>query len=419
MLAGLLAICTATNLVGLNQYLSQFVRVGAVGGWTDAIFPLADYLWRNANGPVFASDWGMVDALVFLHEGKRVYGTAEEVLTAGPNDERARKILTWMLAQPGVLFVSHTPKNEFNEGNAERLRAVMRTMGYGGETEAVINDSNGRPIFEVIRFRSLTSAPATLIKLRTSDPRIALPTQIDERTALILSAGGVFGAYQAGVWSAICDSFTPDVIVGASIGSVNGWLIASRCPPEDIERFWLEAGELMRLRPRVPRRWCHGVFDFARVQARFKELCDAYRPAIPLYVALTQVRGLRPTLASGPSLGCAHLMASCAVPAAFDLQRIDGILYADGGLLAALPMWAVPQVGAARVVAVNAMPPAPFRRRGEITAPNTVLIQPDPPLGSYFAMLRYRRENIAGWIETGRRDGSRIKHSIRKCFARQ
>jgi hypothetical protein len=151
-LAALLAFCCAANLAGLNQYFSQFVRMGAVGGWTDAIFPLADYLWRNAKGPVFASDWGMVDALVLLHGGKRIYGTAEDVLQRDPNDERTREILTWMLSQPGVLFLTHTPKHEFNEGNAERLNAVMRTMGYEGRVQAVINDSNGRAIFEVVQF---------------------------------------------------------------------------------------------------------------------------------------------------------------------------------------------------------------------------------------------------------------------------
>jgi NTE family protein len=259
--------------------------------------------------------------------------------------------------------------------------------------------------------------------LRTFEPYTPLPdwnpTPQDERVALILSAGGVFGAYQAGVWSAIADSFTPDLIIGASIGSLNGWLIASGCPPAEIERFWLEAGDLMRLRPKFPRRWSSGVFDFRRVAARFAELCEQYRPAIPLFVALTEIRRLRPVLASGPSLGCAHLIASCAVPAAFDLQRIDGLLYGDGGLLRALPLWAAPLVGATRVVAINAMPPAPFRRSYSALPPNTSLIQPDPPLGSYFAMLRYRRDCIERWIETGRQDGLRLKHSIAKCFARQ
>ncbi len=43
--------------------------------------------------------------------------------------------------------------------------------------------------------------------------------------ALVLSAGGMFGAYQAGVWKALSRSFHPDLIVGASVGALNSWAI--------------------------------------------------------------------------------------------------------------------------------------------------------------------------------------------------
>ena len=41
-------------------------------------------------------------------------------------------------------------------------------------------------------------------------------------TALVLSAGGMYGAYQAGAWRVLAERFQPDLIVGASIGAVNG-----------------------------------------------------------------------------------------------------------------------------------------------------------------------------------------------------
>src|SRR6185436_480327 len=49
------------------------------------------------------------------------------------------------------------------------------------------------------------------------------------RTALVLSGGGMFGAYQAGVWAALHHSIQLDMVVGASIGCLNGWLIAGGC----------------------------------------------------------------------------------------------------------------------------------------------------------------------------------------------
>ncbi len=39
------------------------------------------------------------------------------------------------------------------------------------------------------------------------------------KTALVLSAGGMFGAYQAGAWGEISARFQPDLVVGASAGS--------------------------------------------------------------------------------------------------------------------------------------------------------------------------------------------------------
>ena len=58
-------------------------------------------------------------------------------------------------------------------------------------------------------------------------------------TALVLSGGGMFGAYQAGVWAALHDTIQLDMVVGASIGSLNGWLIAGGCSGETLEQNWL------------------------------------------------------------------------------------------------------------------------------------------------------------------------------------
>jgi NTE family protein len=57
--------------------------------------------------------------------------------------------------------------------------------------------------------------------------------------ALVLSAGGMYGSYQAGAWKALAGVFQPDLIVGASIGAVNGWAIAGGCAPDELIRRWL------------------------------------------------------------------------------------------------------------------------------------------------------------------------------------
>ena len=58
--------------------------------------------------------------------------------------------------------------------------------------------------------------------------------------ALVLSGGGMFGAWQAGAGSILADHFAPDLIVGASVGSLNGYLIASGVTPGQLREYWLE-----------------------------------------------------------------------------------------------------------------------------------------------------------------------------------
>ncbi|MBN1285369.1 MAG: patatin-like phospholipase family protein [Anaerolineae bacterium] len=68
---------------------------------------------------------------------------------------------------------------------------------------------------------------------------------------LILSGGGGRGAFHAGVYSYLMNehkprlsgerggAWEPDIIVGTSIGAVNGAAIAQGITPEALERFWL------------------------------------------------------------------------------------------------------------------------------------------------------------------------------------
>lgn len=253
------------------------------------------------------------------------------------------------------------------------------------------------------------------------------------RTALVLSAGGVFGAYQAGVWKALKDVLRPDLVVGASIGAVNGYLIASGCPPDELERLWLDAANVMALRPKLPRRWSDGIFDGAALRGRVDGLCRRYRPQVEFGVVATDLRNLRPRCFAGPEVGCGHLLASCAVLGAFDLQRLDGAWYTDGGLLGALPWWSAVELGATRIIAVNVLPrmPLPIRavvngfrrisrfRTGSAGGVEFVTIEPDSPLGPGWELLRYREPRVREWLERGFADALRFKHSIEECFERE
>ena len=47
------------------------------------------------------------------------------------------------------------------------------------------------------------------------------------KRAVVLSGGGAKGGYQIGVWKVLRQmGFTPDIVVGTSVGALNGALMA-------------------------------------------------------------------------------------------------------------------------------------------------------------------------------------------------
>src|SRR5262245_61644149 len=99
-------------------------------------------------------------------------------------------------------------------------------------------------------------------------------------TALVLSGGGLFGAYQAGAWRALERVIRPDLIVGASVGALNGWCIASGLSADGLIQRWLapQAGDLMRFRfPAWP--W-QGFFDARPLRDQARTLVRELKPRI-------------------------------------------------------------------------------------------------------------------------------------------
>lgn len=247
------------------------------------------------------------------------------------------------------------------------------------------------------------------------------------KTALVLSGGGFFGAYQAGVWSVLADLVQPDLVIGASIGSLNGWAIASGAPPETILADWRDPARSAPHVYRWPRSITDGIIDATRLEGWIEALYTRCSPRIPFAVALTRMPSLRLETVEHPHVTWRHLAASCAVPLLLPMQQIDGALYADGGLVVALPMWAARRVGATRVISINLLAnQSPLTRyrwgrrmRDALTAFNrpsreceVIDISPAPRLGGYGEMMDWRKEKIEQWIERGRRDALAKKHLL-------
>lgn len=234
----------------------------------------------------------------------------------------------------------------------------------------------------------------------------------------MLSAGGMFCAWQAGAWSVLADKFRPDVVIGVSAGALNGWAIAAGFSPEEIVRWWLDPA-LAQITPlRFPWPPWSGCFRPDGLVALAERLAVA-RPTIEVLIAATELPRLRPRLFRGPEVTGRHLLASCAVPFCFPPVRIGERLYVDGGLLGALPLWALSAVPVEVAVALQALPTLPCGplraavRGIQALAParprvpgslRLAMLAPSEPLGNLRDSLLWRRETVRGWIERGRRD---------------
>jgi NTE family protein len=239
-------------------------------------------------------------------------------------------------------------------------------------------------------------------------------------TALVLSAGGMFGAYQAGAWKALAPVLSPDLVVGTSAGSLNGWAIAGGCTPQELIDIWLDPK--MEKMMRVRWRWSswRGLWDPAPLEESARALYERYRPRIPYALTLTEVPRMRARMVRGEEVTWRHLVASCSVPTGFPPVAIDGKLYVDGGLLDVLPLWAAIACGATRAIAVDALPEMPSRvvrtaarmaasvSRRRHAADGIEVLKICRNLGSLNDAVRWRPDNARRWIEMGEADAAAV-----------
>jgi hypothetical protein len=128
------------NLSVVNQYLAQFARNGAEGGFTDAIFPLSTTLAESGKR-VYIADWGMFDALVLMQQGR----LDQHVIDTGTTSEQIGRVL----ADADALIVDHVRERETYPEIRDHLDRAAEAWGYRKEMWRTIEDSNGRPVFEV------------------------------------------------------------------------------------------------------------------------------------------------------------------------------------------------------------------------------------------------------------------------------
>ena len=200
-------------------------------------------------------------------------------------------------------------------------------------------------------------------------------TTENRKRALVLSGGGGRGAYHVGVMRFLEEhEWFPDIVVGTSIGAVNGAAIASGHSAHSLWSLWqrLRTSDVQKphlnplsgtflldtapLRETLER---EGWVNFDRINSE-----DA---AVHLRVTATEVNtghlhifgnspDAYPSKMRREPLGLDHIIASCSIPIVYPATQLHGNLYWDGATVANTPLGPAIDAGAEEIVVVIMTP---------------------------------------------------------------
>jgi NTE family protein len=182
------------------------------------------------------------------------------------------------------------------------------------------------------------------------------------KTALVLSGGGSKGAIQAGALEVVMKKLKPDMIVGTSVGSLNGAAIA------DGDDLYANAIRLKKMWYNLDRKILFPIntnlFSFHSSRALFsnkglynhieknltaKTFEDLF---VPLYVNCTNMyTGKSEFFSKGKIID--PLVASCSAAPAYPPVEINNIPYIDGAFGSVLGIEKIIRLGCKKAVIIN------------------------------------------------------------------
>ena len=174
----------------------------------------------------------------------------------------------------------------------------------------------------------------------------------------MLGGGGILGAHEIGMLRALAErSIVPDVVLGTSVGALNGALFAAEPTPAGVERLsrlWVDArlGEITA--GTVLRR----VTTLARTGTHLQSLSEArgrLTEALPLR-RIEQLQVPFQCVAASIERAAEHwftegdladaVLASCAVPGILPPVEIGDEHFIDGGIVNSIPVQRAVLLGA-------------------------------------------------------------------------
>jgi len=175
--------------------------------------------------------------------------------------------------------------------------------------------------------------------------------------ALALGGGAALGYSHLGVLEVLEEEgLRPDLVLGASMGSIVGGLYCAGLPLDEIAAQAEGLGILQLIDWQLGGL---GIFEWGRVRRRLEPLVGDLRLEdcpTPLVCVTTDLRsGERVPLRRGPLLDA--MLASATIPGLYEPVSWEGRLLVDGGLVDEVPVFSAREAGADIVVAVDVSHP--------------------------------------------------------------
>jgi NTE family protein len=186
------------------------------------------------------------------------------------------------------------------------------------------------------------------------------------QTAFVLGGGGNLGAIQVGQLRALLErGIKPDVVIGCSVGALNGMALASEPSTEGVSRLsglWkgLQREDIFPSTKMGRGPWlfmrngssAYGDSGLRRLIQRWNHITKFEEAKVPVWVVATSLRhGVERWFHSGNLMN--PLLASTSLPGIFPPVDIDGETYIDGGVVNNVPVSKAIELGCKRIYVLD------------------------------------------------------------------
>jgi NTE family protein len=182
------------------------------------------------------------------------------------------------------------------------------------------------------------------------------------QTAFVLAGGGSLGAVQVGMLKALlAEGIVPDLVVGASVGAINGAYFAGRPDAEgvaELEKIWLKIRRDDVFPVSLPssvaalagwKNYLVSPDSLSRLITSLLPFQRLEQSALPCYVVATDIyNGHDVTFSEGDAAKA--VLASASIPAVFPPVQYDDRYLVDGGVANNTPISTAVAIGAQRVI---------------------------------------------------------------------